>query len=80
MWSFSSDSTSSLVHVSIFVNGDVHCKGFYPLHGFFLDICMRFGDSYTPYFLKDCIIMRVILAEGSPYTLLFLTDMYLDLS
>ena len=80
MWSFLSDSASSLVHVSIFMNGDVHFKGLYTVHCCFLGLCMRFGYSYTPYFLKGCIIMRVILAEGGSYTLLFLTDMYVDLS
>ena len=81
MWSFPSDSTSTLVHVSIGVNGDVRCKGFFPVHCCFLDICMWcFGDSYTPYFLKGCRIMRVMLVEGRSFTLLFLTDMYVDLS
>ena len=73
MWSFTSDSTSSLVRVSIFVNGDVHCKMFFPLHCCFLDVCVRsFADSYTPYYLKASRIMRVMLAEGSSYTLFFL--------
>ena len=73
MWSFPSDSTSTLVHISKCGNGDVCCKMFFPLHCCFLDVCVRsFDDSYTPYYLKASRIIRVMLAEGSSYTLFFL--------
>ena len=77
----SADSTSTLVHVSLCIYVDVNCKELFPVHCCFLNICMRcFGDSYTPYFLTGCRIMRVKLVEGGSYTQWFLQDMYVDLS